>query len=411
MSYPLPYVKFRAFTPATNLPLVGGKLTSYLINTTTPKALYADAAFATPLSNPVILDSNGEATIYGNGVYDLKLTTSADVLVWTADDVNFDDTSSTVTNTSLEWVGTISSGIVYISATSLSLTGDQTATFVTNRRIKVVLTASTIYGTITSSVFTTVTTLVIAFDSGSLSDSITNVSVGILNAVNHSVPKIVPVLADNNTFTGPNAFNAAVTMTTTLAVTGATATGALTVTGAASTTTTLAVGTNLTVGGTAGVTGNTTVGGTLGVTGVITGSAPSTLNALGVNVAAPAVGVISSSGDINAGGLVYAPNGFKQPGTGGETVKWIRGIVSSAGAILEGAGFTVTRNSVGNYTITFSTAYSDIPSFNVTGAHTIGATSNILSASASQVNYALRQTDGAFALADMDHHFITIGPK
>jgi hypothetical protein len=45
------------------------------------------------------------------------------------------------------------------------------------------------------------------------------------------------------------------------------------------------------------------------------------------------------------------------------------------------------------------------------GVHTLGVASNILSASTTQVNYALRQMDGAFGLVDVDHHFIIMGPK
>jgi hypothetical protein len=411
MSYPLAYPKFRAFSTTTNLPLVGGKLYAYLINTTTAKPVYSDPELTTPITQPVILDSNGEATIYGSGLYDLKLNTSADVLVWTADSVAFDQAASTTVNTSLEWVGTITTGIVYLSTTSFSLTGDQTATWHANRRVKIVLTASTLYGTITTAVYTSVTTVIVVLDSGTLSDSITSVSIGILDSSNGSVPRTIPWLALANTFAGTNAFSAAVTMASTLAVTGATATGPLTVTGAASTTTTLAVGTALTVATTAGITGNTTVGGTLGVTGALTASAALTANSLGVNVAAPAAGVIQNSGNIEAGGYVYAPNGFKQPGTGGETLKTIRGIISSAGAILKGTGFTSVRNSAGNFTITFSTAFSDTPSCMTNGVHTLGVASNIISASTAQVNYALRQMDGSFNFVDVDHHFIITGPK
>lgn len=410
--FALVYPKFRAFVAVTNLPLVGGKLYSYEINTTTPKALYADPELVTPLTNPVILDSNGEAAIYGSGLYDLKLTTSLDVLVWTADSITFDQAASSTTNTSFEWVTEITIGITYISANSFGLSGDQTAAYHVNRRVKIRLAASTLYGTITSSSFGAgVTTVVVLLDSGSLTDSILGVSTGILDSINMSVPRTIPWLALANTFTGINTFGVAVIMSSTLAVTGAVATGPLTVTGAASTTTTLAVGTNLTVGGTAGITGAATVGGTLGVTGALAGSSPSTLNALGVNVAAPAAGKIASSSDIDSGGLVSAVNGYKQPGTGGETIKLIRGIVSAAGAILEGAGFTVARNSLGNYTVTFSTSYSDIPSFTVTGVHSLAVGSAIVSASSSQVNYTFRQMDSSFGLVDVDHHFITIGPK
>lgn len=44
----------------------------------------------------------------------------------------------------------------------------------------------------------------------------------------------------------------------------------------------------------------------------------------------------------------------------------IAGRVSSAGAILEGSGFTVVRNTVGDYTVTFSAVYAATPNVQVT---------------------------------------------
>jgi len=405
MNYPFPYTKFRAFVDVTNLPLVGGKLYAFEINTTTPKALYADSTTGTPLAHPVVLDSNGEATIYGVGTYDLRLDDADDVTQWSADDITFESTTGVTINTTVEWVS--STAATYISANSFTVVGDQTGTFLVNRRVKCVRTATTVYGTVTAVAYTTTTLVTVLLDSGTLDTDLTTASVGLLAPTNDSLPRIVARLAANNTFTGTNAFSVAVTMASTLAVTGTVATGALTVTGAASTTTTLSVGTNLTVAGTAGVTGAATVGGTLGVTGAITGSAASTLAALGVGVAAPAAGIIESSGAINAGGLAYAAGGFKQPGTGGETLKIIRGIVDSAGAVIEGSGFTALRNSTGNFTITFSTAFSDIPSFILKAVNSLDE-SYIVSASVSQVNYIIDNGSGA---VNADHHIIAIGPK
>jgi microcystin-dependent protein len=51
------------------------------------KTTYSDGALTTPHTNPVVLDSNGEALIYLSGVYDIKLTDSLGVLQWTMTDV------------------------------------------------------------------------------------------------------------------------------------------------------------------------------------------------------------------------------------------------------------------------------------------------------------------------------------
>lgn len=70
-------------------PLVGGKLYSYLAGTTTPTPTYTDAGQGTANANPIILDSRGEANVWlGTGVnYKLKLTTAADVDIWTVDNI------------------------------------------------------------------------------------------------------------------------------------------------------------------------------------------------------------------------------------------------------------------------------------------------------------------------------------
>jgi len=77
--------KWRAYTDA-GAPGVGYKLYTYTPGTTTLKNTYSDSAGASPNTNPIIFDSRGEATIFWNGTYDLKLTTDTDVLVWTASD-------------------------------------------------------------------------------------------------------------------------------------------------------------------------------------------------------------------------------------------------------------------------------------------------------------------------------------
>ena len=80
----------------------------------------------------------------------------------------------------------------YVSGTSFTINGvDVTGVYHANRRIK--LTASTpgtIYGTISSSSFSTNTTVVVSWDSGSLSnESINNVYVAALSATNNSLPE------------------------------------------------------------------------------------------------------------------------------------------------------------------------------------------------------------------------------
>jgi hypothetical protein len=76
------------FLDANGNPLSGGKVYTYAAGTTTPLATYTDQGGSTPNTNPVILDSRGEAAIWlGVASYKLKLTTATDVEIWTVDNI------------------------------------------------------------------------------------------------------------------------------------------------------------------------------------------------------------------------------------------------------------------------------------------------------------------------------------
>lgn len=70
-------------------PLAGGKLYTYVAGTTTPLATYTSQTGGTSNPNPVILDSAGRASIWlsATQLYYMELKTSADSLIWTADNV------------------------------------------------------------------------------------------------------------------------------------------------------------------------------------------------------------------------------------------------------------------------------------------------------------------------------------
>jgi len=95
------------FFDANGDPLVGGKLYSYIAGTTTPQATYTDESGATANTNPVILDSRGEASVwFGAGTYKLKLTTAADVDVWTVDNIGSDVSVADLATGIQAWLGT-----------------------------------------------------------------------------------------------------------------------------------------------------------------------------------------------------------------------------------------------------------------------------------------------------------------
>lgn len=76
------------FFDANGVPLAGGKLYSYVAGTTTPLATYTSAGETTFNTNPIILNSRGEAEVWlGSPLYKFKLTTAADVEIWTVDNI------------------------------------------------------------------------------------------------------------------------------------------------------------------------------------------------------------------------------------------------------------------------------------------------------------------------------------
>lgn len=77
------------FFDANGNPLVGGKLFTYAAGTTTPQATYTDYNGGTANTNPVILNSRGEAAVWcGDSRYFMVLKDSDDVEIWTSDNVN-----------------------------------------------------------------------------------------------------------------------------------------------------------------------------------------------------------------------------------------------------------------------------------------------------------------------------------
>ena len=82
---PPPRLQF--FTNA-GVPMASGLLYTYAAGTTTPLVTYTDSSGLVANTNPVILDSRGEASIWLGGVgYKFKLATPANVDVWTQDNI------------------------------------------------------------------------------------------------------------------------------------------------------------------------------------------------------------------------------------------------------------------------------------------------------------------------------------
>lgn len=70
------------FLDLNGKPLVSGLVYFYIANTLIPKDTWQDSAQATLNTNPVVLDSRGQAAIYGSGTYRQVLTDSRGNTIW-----------------------------------------------------------------------------------------------------------------------------------------------------------------------------------------------------------------------------------------------------------------------------------------------------------------------------------------
>lgn len=172
--------------------LSGGKIYTYQAGTTTPLGTWTDSTQTVSNANPIILDSTGRLTteiwLQESSTYKFILTDADDNPLGIAWDniAGLNDITASVTVS--EWTAT---GLTptYISSTSFSVSGNNTSTFVLNRRVKIVVSAGTVYGYVVSSSFSTPnTTIVIRPDSTVLDAGISSVSVGLQDSTNVSVP-------------------------------------------------------------------------------------------------------------------------------------------------------------------------------------------------------------------------------
>lgn len=93
------------FATSTGTPLVGGKVWTYQPGTSTPKATYTDSTGVTPNTNPIILNSRGEAAIYWTGAYDVVLLDSADALIWGPERLEESLVASDITDLTTDLLG------------------------------------------------------------------------------------------------------------------------------------------------------------------------------------------------------------------------------------------------------------------------------------------------------------------
>ena len=173
-------------------PLAAGTINTYVAGTTTNKATYKDNAGAASHANPIVLDSDGRVPsdalwIDNDQDYKYLLKTAAGVTIWTID--NIASIQPPATSTTGEWV--TGPTPTYIGATQFSLTGDQTSTFNIGRRVRTVDGSNTLYGTITASAFSSVTTITVDVDGGtSIASDLASVAYSIISGDNTSSPAL-----------------------------------------------------------------------------------------------------------------------------------------------------------------------------------------------------------------------------
>lgn len=198
--------------------LAGGKIYTYLAGSTTLASTWTDSTQTTQNPNPIILDSAGRPpneVWIANVAYKFVVQDANSNTLATYDNIPGVNAS---TATFSEWVAGLAA--TYINSTSFSVAGNQVSVYQVNRRIQYTVTSGTYYGTITSSTYGSVTTVVFTPDSTGMDSSVSAVNYGFMTGTNSSVPAVY-VLSLNAALTGiPTAPTAAAgTSTTQIATT------------------------------------------------------------------------------------------------------------------------------------------------------------------------------------------------
>src|SRR5574337_215275 len=173
------YPKFHGTDPSTGMPLVGGLLYTYAAGTSTPLATYADSGLTTPNANPIVLDASGEALLYCGALsYKLVLCNSLGAQLWSVD--NYAPNIASI-GADAQWVA-YGATATQTSATTFSVSGDQTAVFGVGRRLRSSNTGGTVYSTVQSSSYAAGTTsVVVTNDTGSLDGGFSSLAYGLVS--------------------------------------------------------------------------------------------------------------------------------------------------------------------------------------------------------------------------------------
>jgi hypothetical protein len=174
--------------------LAGGSIASFQAGTTTPQPTYTDSTGVTSNGTSVTLDSSGRTTqelwLTAGQPYKFIVYDSNSVQVGpTWDNIGGVNDPGSSSISTAEWTA---SGLTptYINSTSFSVTGNQVAKFPVGQRIKYTVSGGTGYGTVQTSTYGSVTTIVIQYDSIALDSGLSVVAYSFLNAGAPSVDAI-----------------------------------------------------------------------------------------------------------------------------------------------------------------------------------------------------------------------------
>lgn len=195
----LPDAKIPFHTSSGNL-ANGYQLFIYEAGTTNKVTTFTDSTGLSNNTNPIVCNSRGE-TPYGvyvnSGQYKIVYAPSTDTdppsaPIWSQDRITPTNDISVAAAT--EWTD---SGLTptYVSATSFTVPGNQTATLHIGRRLKTTNSGGSVYSTISNSVYGTVTTVTVVNDASTLDSGLSDVFYGFLAATNPSEPTITGLTA------------------------------------------------------------------------------------------------------------------------------------------------------------------------------------------------------------------------
>lgn len=177
------------FTNA-GLPLIGGKIYTYLAGSLTPASTWNGPTDSVLNANPIILDAYGRSNyqiFLANGVgYKFIVHDSNDQPVG----ISYDNVYGVpvIVSQSIQQFNLLGLTPTYLSGSSFSVLGNQTAVLPPGMRIQVTVAAGTAYGTVYTSTFSAgITTVVAAMDTTSLDVGLSAIYTSLINPLGRPI--------------------------------------------------------------------------------------------------------------------------------------------------------------------------------------------------------------------------------